>query len=77
MSVIESNTHRIYASIQSNFVNVTFDLKKEALHQLWDLKQKAMVLSHLFVCFLFFYVNKCNFKSFYLCKFYENVGNVS
>lgn len=41
MSVIESNTHRIYASIQSIIVNVTFDLKKGSFASIMGFKTKG------------------------------------
>lgn len=41
MSVIESNTHWIYASIQSNIVNVTFDLKKGSFASIMGFKTKG------------------------------------
>lgn len=41
MSVIESNTHRIYASIQSKIGNVTFDLKKGSFASIMGFKTKG------------------------------------
>ena len=55
MSVIESNTHRIYASIQSNIVNVTFDLKKGSFASIMGFKTKGDVFFTLVRLLLIFF----------------------